>query len=1020
MVSSQRPSPLAQLHNHGQCYWLDSLSRRMLDDGSLERRIREQGLSGVTSNPAIFAKAMLGSDPADRAAYDDRIRVAQQTTSSGDVEIDPRAIYERLAVDDVRDACDLLLPRWEESMTDGIGVDGCVSLEVSPHLAHDTDGTIAEARRLWDAVGRPNLLIKVPGTTQGIPAIETLLAEGINVNITLLFGFDAYESTLQAHLRALERRLREGRDVHSVGSVASFFLSRIDVAVDARLRHRDYPEVADEIRTKAEALLGKTAVAAAQLAYKRFSDVLASERWKNLAEHGAQPQRLLWASTGIKDPSLSDVHYIEPLIGPHTVSTMPEKTADAFDDHGQVAVTLSDDAPEAEATVEQVEQLLGIGLGSVADQLVGEGVQKFNDPYEQLLEGLAERARRLKAVDDAGPLASEAARLRTEVLRMTTAAGSGHATSCLSCADIVSALFFHEMRWDPGHPWAGPEPARDQDRFLLSKGHAAPILWAVLHEAGAIDDDLMTLRQLDSDLEGHPTPVNPWVPLATGSLGQGLAAVNGMALADRLDGIEARHFCLLGDGECSEGSVWEAAQFAADNGLEQVVAIVDMNGLEQSGPAPYGHDSSVLADRFKAFGWRAIEIDGHDYADILAALAATRDPGPTAIIARTVKGKGVSFLEGAEGWHGKALDAEQLGRALAEITAPDEPSLQVEPRRVPARVQPSAATMRVGGEDEEASGPSLELAWNIGDEEATRTAFGEAVTQLGGHYDDLVVLDGDVKNSTRTQGFADEFPERFVEGQIAEQNLFGAALGLAASGKRPCVATFSAFLTRAFDFLRMAVHSHAPKMLVCGSHAGVSIGQDGASQMGLEDIAMFRSLDATTVLYPCDAISAARLTAAGLAHPGIVYLRTTRGKTPVIYGRDERFHIGGSKTFGATDEDQLTIVAAGITVHTALEAAKRLRGQGLATRVIDAYSVKPLDVPTLQDAIAITGTMLVVEDHNRDGGLGDAVAAQVGRLGRVFHVGVVGEPHSASPDELLERHRLSGEQIEREALAVAA
>jgi transketolase len=1020
MVSSQRPSPLAQLHNHGQCYWLDSLSRRMLDDGSLERRIREQGLSGVTSNPAIFAKAMLGSDPADRAAYDDRIRVAQQTTSSGDVEIDPHAIYERLAVDDVRDACDLLLPRWEESMTDGIGVDGCVSLEVSPHLAHDTDGTIAEARRLWDAVGRPNLLIKVPGTTQGIPAIETLLAEGINVNITLLFGFDAYEATLQAHLRALERRLREGRDVHSVGSVASFFLSRIDVAVDARLRHRDYPEVADEIRTKAEALLGKTAVAAAQLAYKRFSDVLASERWKNLAEHGAQPQRLLWASTGIKDPSLSDVHYIEPLIGPHTVSTMPEKTADAFDDHGQVAVTLSDDAPEAEATVEQVEQLLGIGLGSVADQLVGEGVQKFNDPYEQLLEGLAERARRLKAVDDAGPLASEAARLRTEVLRMTTAAGSGHATSCLSCADIVSALFFHEMRWDPGHPWAGPEPARDQDRFLLSKGHAAPILWAVLHEAGAIDDDLMTLRQLDSDLEGHPTPVNPWVPLATGSLGQGLAAVNGMALADRLDGIEARHFCLLGDGECSEGSVWEAAQFAADNGLEQVVAIVDMNGLEQSGPAPYGHDSSVLADRFKAFGWRAIEIDGHDYADILAALVATRDPGPTAIIARTVKGKGVSFLEGAEGWHGKALDAEQLGRALAEITAPDEPSLQVEPRRVPARVQPSAATMRVGGEDEEASGPSLELAWNIGDEEATRTAFGEAVTQLGGHYDDLVVLDGDVKNSTRTQGFADEFPERFVEGQIAEQNLFGAALGLAASGKRPCVATFSAFLTRAFDFLRMAVHSHAPKMLVCGSHAGVSIGQDGASQMGLEDIAMFRSLDATTVLYPCDAISAARLTAAGLAHPGIVYLRTTRGKTPVIYGRDERFHIGGSKTFGATDEDQLTIVAAGITVHTALEAAKRLRGQGLATRVIDAYSVKPLDVPTLQDAIAITGTMLVVEDHNRDGGLGDAVAAQVGRLGRVFHVGVVGEPHSASPDELLERHRLSGEQIEREALAVAA
>ncbi|MCG6941507.1 MAG: transketolase [Thiohalocapsa sp.] len=1022
MATSESTSPLARLHNHGQCYWLDSLSRRMLDDGSLQRRIREQGLSGITSNPAIFAKAMLGSSPADRAAYDRRILVAQQATSPGDAEIDVHAIYERLAVDDVRDACDLFLPRWEECMNDGVGVDGCVSLEVSPHLAHDTDGTIAEARRLWQAVGRPNLLIKVPGTSQGIPAIETLLAEGINVNITLLFGLHAYEDTLQAYLRAQERRLREGRDLHHVGSVASFFLSRIDVAVDARLRHRIQPEVDASIRDEAEALMNRSAVAAARLAYARLREVLESERWQNLAEHGAQPQRVLWASTGIKDPSLSDVHYIEPLIGPYTVSTMPEATADAFDDHGQVAATLSETAPQAEATVERVEQLLGIDMESVADQLVGEGVQKFNDPYEQLLEGLAERTRELVAVDNAGPLAAEAARLRAEVLRMTTTAGSGHATSCLSCADIVSALFFHEMRWDPGHPWAGHDsdggPARDQDRFLLSKGHAAPILWAVLHEAGAIDDDIMTLRQLHSDLEGHPTPLNPWVPVATGSLGQGLAAVNGMAVADRLDGIEARHFCLLGDGECSEGSVWESAQFAADHKLERVVAIVDMNGLEQSGPSPYGHDSAVLAGRFKAFGWRTIEIDGHDYADILAALAATREPGPTAIIARTVKGKGVSFLEGAEGWHGKALDPDQLGPALAEINAPDKVCMQVEPRRVPAGMQP-AVTMRIGGEGAQAPA-QLELPWNIGDEVATRTAFGDALVQLGEAYGDLVVLDGDVKNSTRTQGFADKFPRRFVEGQIAEQNLFGAALGLAASGKRPCVATFSAFLTRAYDFIRMAVHSRAPHMLVCGSHAGVSIGQDGASQMGLEDIAMFRALDAATVLYPCDAVSAANLTAAALAHPGIVYLRTTRGKTPVIYGPGEEFQIGGSKTFDATDEDELTLVAAGITVHTALLAAKRLREQGLRTRVIDAYSVKPLDVATLKEAIEITGTLLVVEDHNRDGGLGDAVAAQVGRLGRVFHVGVAGEPHSATPEELLERHRLSGEQIEREALAVAA
>ncbi len=1024
--TSQRVSPLARLHNHGQCFWLDTLSRRMLDDGSLERRIREQGLSGVTSNPAIFAKAMLGAAPADRAAYDERIRVVQQTTSPGDADIDAHAIYERLAVDDVRDACDLFLPRWEEAMIDGIGVDGCVSLEVSPHLAHDTAGTVAEARRLWDAVGRPNLLIKVPGTPQGIPAIEALLADGINVNVTLLFGLAAYEATVQAYLRALERRLRDDRDLHTVGAVASFFLSRIDVAVDARLKRRMQPEADDALRARAQGLQGRSAIAAARLAYARFREVLASERWRHLADHGAQPQRLLWASTGTKDPSLPDVHYVEPLIGPHTVSTMPTTTADAFDDHGRVAVTLTETAPDAEAVVGELERVLGLGLESIADQLVGEGVQKFNDPYERLLEGLGERARRLKAADDAGPLADVAARLRAAVLRMTTAAGSGHATSSLSCADLVAALFFHELRWDPQHPWGGRHsaqgPSRDQDRFLLSKGHAAPILWAVLHEAGAIAEDPMTLRQLNSSLEGHPTPANPWVPVATGSLGQGLAAVNGMALADRLDGIDARLFCLLGDGECSEGSVWEAAQFAADQQLERVVAIVDMNGLEQSGPAPYGHDSAVLAGRFQAFGWRTIEIDGHDYADILGALAATREPGPTAIIARTVKGKGVSFLEGAEGWHGKALDADQLADALAEIGPRGDAPMQVTPRRVPARVPRAAETRRIGrgSEADAAASQPIDLPWSIGDEVATRSAFGDALVQLGERLGDLVVLDGDVKNSTKTQGFAERFPQRFVQGQIAEQNLFGAALGLAASGKRPCVATFAAFVSRAYDMIRMAAHSHAPQMLICGSHAGVAIGEDGASQMGLEDIAMFRALDAATVLYPCDAVSAARLTEAGLAQPGIVYLRTTRGKTPVLYDRDETFVIGGSKTLLASDEDALTLVAAGVTVHTALAAAERLREQGLATRVIDAYSIKPLDVPALKAAIEATGTLLVVEDHNRDGGLGDAVAAQVGRLGRVFHLGVAGEPHSASPDELLERHRLSGEQIEREALAIAA
>jgi transketolase len=1015
-------SPLAQLHGHGQCFWLDSLSRQMLDDGSLERRIREQGLSGVTSNPAIFAKAMLGeagSGGAGRGArvYDPRIRIAQETTAPGDAAVSPEAIYERLAVDDVRDACDLLLPRYEQSMTDGLGVDGCVSLEVSPHLAHDAAATVQEARRLWDAVGRPNLLIKVPGTPGGLPAIERLLTDGINVNVTLLFGLGAYEATVQAHLRALEQRLRDGRGVQGVCSVASFFLSRIDTAVDRRLRQHIHPRAEPAQRTAAESLLGRTAVDLARLAYARLRAVLASERWQHLAGQGAQPQRLLWASTGTKDPDLPDVHYIEPLIGPYTVSTMPEATADAFDDHGVVAPTLTSAADGAQGRIAQLGERLGVDLDAVADALTAAGVQQFIDPYDRLLGGLAARARALAAAAEAGPLAGVAARLRAAALRSTTAAGSGHATSSLSAADLMAALFFHEMRWDPARPWGAAAGARDQDRFILSKGHAAPILWAALHEAGATGSDPMTLRRLDSDLEGHPTPENPWVPLATGSLGQGLAAANGMALADRMDGIGARIFCLLGDGECAEGAVWEAARFAVDHGLDRVVAIIDMNALEQSGPAPYGHDSGALAGRFAAFGWRTFEIDGHDFADILGALAATRDGGPTAIIARTVKGQGVSFLEGAEGWHGKALDSGQLATALAEIDPPDL-HLPVEPRRVPARVGAAAATLRIG-EGAPAAAP-LHLDWSRGDEVATRAAFGEALVQLGAHLDDLVVLDGDVKNSTKTEGFAERYPARFVEGHIAEQNLLGVALGLSVSGKRPCVATFAAFLTRAHDFIRMAVHSHRPRMLICGSHAGVSIGEHGASQMGLEDIALFRALDGTTVLYPCDAVSAARLTETGLAHDGIVYLRTTRGPTPVIYGPEDAFHIGGSRTLAESDADTLTLVAAGITVHAALEAAGRLREAGIATRVIDAYSIKPLDVPTLKRAAEETGTLLVVEDHNRNGGLGDAVAAQVGRLGRVFALGIAGEPHSGTPEALMQRHRISGREIELEALAIAA
>ncbi len=983
-------SRLAELREHGQSFWLDSLSRQMLQDGTLARRINEQGLFGITSNPAIFAKAMGGSPD-----YDERLQVALESTD------DPEALYEALAVADVRDACDLLLPTYQASDA----ADGFVSLEVSPYIAYDPVATIRQARSLWDQVGRPNLFIKVPGTVPGLHAVEVLLYEGINVNITLLFGLDAYREAQQAHLRAMQRRLEAGRELRTVTSVASLFLSRIDVAVDRELRQRLSPQVDERIRTKAAELLGRSALANAQLAYAELCQILSSERWQRLADAGAHPQRLVWASTGTKDPSYSDVLYIEPLIGPHTVSTMPEATAAAFEDHGRVARTLAEEAQSASEVMDRLKQL-AVDFGAVTQQLIGEGVQKFIDPYQALLDRLAERAARVARAEQGRALAGTADRLRAAVTRMTTAAGSGHLTSCLSCAEIVAALFFEEMRWDPRAPGA-----RDMDRFLLSKGHAAPILWAALHEADAIETDPLTLRQLDSDLEGHPTPANPWVPVATGSLGQGLSVANGLALADRMDGIEARIFCLLGDGECSEGSVWEAAQFAADNRLERVVAIVDVNGLGQSGPAPYRQDTSVLAGRFRAFGWLAIEVDGHDLGDLLLALEQTREPGPTAILARTIKGKGVSFLEGADGWHGKALDEAVRDRALSEIAAP-EARIEIAPRRVPGRsVEASAAAAPI---------TPITIGYAKGEQVATRSAFGDALKELGGQLSDLVVLDGDVKSSTKTELFAEAFPARFIEAQIAEQNMIGVALGLAASGKRACVATFAAFLTRACDFLRMAVHSRPPRLLICGSHAGVSIGEDGPSQMGLEDIAMFRALDGVTVLYPSDAVSAARLTEAGLAHPGIVYLRTTRGKTPVLYGPSDAFPIGGSKTLVESSDDQLTLVAAGITVHAALDAHRRLGEQGVRARVIDAYSVEPLDVETLQRAARETEGLLVIEDHNRRGGLGEAVAAQVGRLGRVFHLGVTGEPHSGTPQELMERHRLSSSAIEREALAIAA
>ena len=604
---------------------------------------------------------------------------------------------------------------------------------------------------------------------------------------------------------------------------------------------------------------------------------------------------------------------------------------------------------------------------------------------------------------DAKKLEEMALKLRRLVIRMTTAAGSGHPTSCMSCAEIISALFFGEMRWDPTDP-----KARNVDTFILSKGHAAPILWAALSEAGAITEDPMTLRKFNSTLEGHPTPNNPWVKVATGSLGQGLSAANGVALANRLDGIDARVYCLLGDGECSEGSVWEAAQFASLNKLSNLVAIVDVNGLGQSAPAPYKHDTSVFAHRFQAFGWKTVEIDGHSMKAVLDALDQARKGGPTAIIAKTEKGKGVSFLEGKEGWHGKPLDNEKMEIALKEL-GDTQVKIQVEPQRI--------GTFK---HDHTRPVPRITVDYKKGDSVATRSAYGDALKKLGRSIPEVVALDGDVKNSTYSDYFATEFPARFFECYIAEQNMVGTALGLAACGKIPYVSTFACFLSRAYDSIRMAGHSRPPHLIFCGSHAGISIGEDGPSQMGLEDLAMFRAVIGSTVFYPCDAVSAERLTELAAQIPGIVYIRTSRPKTPVLYPNTEEFLLGGSKTLRSSKDDRFTVVGGGVTVHEALAAYENLKKKGIAIRVIDAYSVKPLDSDTLSKAARETGQVIVVEDHWMDGGLGDAVAASVGSLAPVHRLAVSKEPRSGKPEELMDRFGISHRAIEQKILDIAS
>lgn len=595
-------------------------------------------------------------------------------------------------------------------------------------------------------------------------------------------------------------------------------------------------------------------------------------------------------------------------------------------------------------------------------------------------------------------LARMAQKLRRISLETTAEAGSGHPTTAMSAADIVSVLFFDEMRFDP------KDPSGDlADVFVLSKGHGAPILWAALHEAGAITEDPMTLRRHDSVLEGHPTPLVPWIRVATGSLGQGLCAAGGMAWARKLDREPGRVYVLLGDGEVAEGAVWEAAEFASFNTLDNVCAIVDVNRLGQSGPTMYGHDVDVYRSRFAAFGWEAVVVDGHDVAALKDAFARARDTHgrPFVILARTLKGKGVSFMEDKEGWHGKPVKkGDELARAVAEL-GDTSITLRVEPRRYegPPRRR-------------EAGSPSLTPDYTRGQEVATREAYGSALAKLAQSSPAVVALDGDTKNSTFSDRFKAVAPERFAEAFIAEQNMVGAALGMSTEGKIPFASTFAAFLSRAYDFIRMAMYSRPKHLVLCGSHAGISIGEDGASQMALEDLAMMRGLLASTVLYPSDAVSAERLVEVAAQTPGVVYIRTSRPKTPVLYDNSERFPVGGSKTLRSSAKDAVTIVTAGVTVHEALLAVDRLAKDGIAVRVIDLYSVKPLDTATLEKAARETRGIITVEDHGVCGGIGEAVAAVVAGRGRVEILGVREIPRSGKPNELLEAHGISSKAIE--------
>jgi transketolase len=576
--------------------------------------------------------------------------------------------------------------------------------------------------------------------------------------------------------------------------------------------------------------------------------------------------------------------------------------------------------------------------------------------------------------------------LRADSVRAAAAAGSGHPTSSMSAADLMAVLFARYLRYD----FSAPDN-RANDHLVFSKGHASPLLYALYKMAGAIDDEeLLTFRQFGSRLQGHPTPEIPWVDVATGSLGQGLPIAVGIALAGkRLESADFRVWVLCGDSELAEGSMWEAFEHAGHAGLDNMVAIVDVNRYGQRGLTMNEWDTSSLAARVEACGWQVQEIDGHDPEAIDAAYAgALAADRPAAIFARTKKGSGVAAVEDQPNQHGKPLEDPE--GAVEELGGVRSLRVEVQP---PPEAQPFEVARAVVERP----------AYEVGEKVATRGAYGDALTWLGAEDERVVALDGEVGNSTYAERFAAVHPDRFFEMFIAEQQMVAAAVGLQTRGWKPFASSFGAFLTRAYDFIRMGAIS-AADLKLCGSHVGVSIGADGPSQMALEDIAAFRAVLGSVVLYPCDANQTVGLLDAMREHRGVSYMRTTRSATPVLYGPGESFAIGGSRTLRSSEDDAVTLIGAGITLHESLAAAEQLAGRGVAARVIDLYSVKPVDADAILAAAKETSALIAVEDHWAEGGIGETVAgvlAEAGSSTPLTRLAVSERPGSGPPEALL-------------------